>query len=194
VKKETDTAAAEVAAGSEAVSDVKGNADAETVGLAEGQQPGKEEQEQSSHDLEDSVDDEAAHEEEENHEDTAPLAHSDGTAESEIESTQSQNLIAEEHPNEGNGDVSEQPALPGEKEAENSVAETEAEAASEHEPSEHGPEATPNAALPETRLDEVKARHATVGDELENMVTMLQEHSFPASTHLDVAGEIPDEE
>jgi len=48
---------------------------------------------------------------------------------------------------------------------------------------------------PETRSDEVKSRHPAEGHELEDMVNMLQgDSSFPPSTHLEVAGEIPDED
>ncbi len=184
--KKAAAAVAGVAPGAEVVGEVGTNADAETASLAEQQQSGEEDQ--PSHDAEDTLDDGAAREEQ-NHEDAAPPANGDGTAESDIELTRSQNLTAEEHPEAGDGVLSEQSALPGEKEAENSVSETEAEASSEHEP-----EAAPNATEPEARLDEVKPRHAAVGNELEEMVTMLQGPSFPASTHLDVAGEIPDEE
>lgn len=159
--------------------------DSETPSLAEQQQS---EEDQPSHDVDDSLDDSAASEEP-NHEDAAPPPDGDKAAESEMESAQLQKPTAEEHPGAGDGILPEQSALPGEKEAENSVSETEAEAASEREP-----EAVPNAAEPEARLDEVKPRHATVGNELEAIVTMLQGPSFPASTHLDVAGEIPDEE
>lgn len=182
VKKAAVAAVAGVASGPEVVGDAEANTGAETAGLAEQQQSGEEDQPS----VEDSIDDCAALEEQ-THEDATPPADGDGTA--EIELAQSQNLTAEEHPEARNGVLPEQSALPGEKEAENSVSETEAEAASEHES-----EAAPNAAEPEARLDEVKPRHATVGSELEDIVTMLQGPSFPASTHLDVAGEIPDEE
>jgi hypothetical protein len=185
VKKVAVATAAGVDAAAEVV-DVEANADAETAGSAEQQQSGEEDQ--PSHDVEDSLDDGAASEEP-NHEDAVAPVDGYGTAESEMESAQSQNLTAEEHTGAGDGVLSEQSALPGEKEAENSVSETEAEAASEHEP-----EAIPNAAEPKSRLDEVKPRHVAGDNELEDMVTMLQGPSFPASTHLDVAGEIPDEE
>ena len=189
----TSTAApTEAGAGVAAVSaevEVVSVGDSETPSLAEQQQSGEEDQ--PSHDVDDSLDDSAAASEIPNHdhEDAALLPDGDNAAESEIESAQLQNLTAEEHTGSGNGILPEQSALPGEKEAENSVSETEAEAASEREP-----EAVPNAAEPEARLDEVKPRHATVVNELEAIVTMLQGPSFPASTHLDVAGEIPDEE
>ena len=187
-------AAAEVVAGVAAVSaevEVVSVGDSETPGLAEQQQSGEEDQ--PSHDVEDSLDDSAASEvPNHDHEDAASPPDGDkAAAESEIiiESAQLQNLTAEEHIGTGNGILPEQSALPGEKEAENSVSETEAEAASEREP-----EVVPNAAEPKARLDEVKPRHATVNNELEAIVTMLQGPSFSASTHLDVAGEIPDEE
>lgn len=188
MKKAAAAAVAGVAAGAEVVGDVVADADAETASSAEQQQSGEEDK--PSHNVEDSPDNGAAPEEQ-IHEDAAPPAEGDNTAELEIESAQSQNLTAKGLPEAGDGVSSEQSALPGEKEAENSVSETEAEAASEHES-----EAAPNAAEPAARLDEAKPRHATVGNgnELEDMVTMLQGPSLPASTHLDVAGEIPDEE
>lgn len=184
-KKAASAAVAGVAAGAEVV-DVDANNDAESPGSAEQQPSGEEDQ--PSHDVEDSLDDGAASEEQ-NHEDAVPPVGGYGTAESEMESSQSQDLTAEEHPGAGDGVLPEQFALLGEKEAENSVSEAEAEASSEHES-----EAVPNAAEPEARLDEVKPRNAAVGNDLEDIVTMLQGPSFPASTHLYVAGEIPDEE
>ena len=161
--------------------------------MAEQQQQSGEE-DQPSHDTSFDDDVAATSEEAANHEDddddAVPPAVDDGdeTAELELESAQ---LPAEEH--RGNDVLPEQQQsvlAAGEKEAENSVSETEAEAASEHS-SEVGPNA---AAEPEAGLDEVKPRHATVGGDLEAMVTMLQGPSFPSATHLDVAGEIPDEE
>jgi hypothetical protein len=186
VKKAAAAEVAEVAASTEVEVEVVSVGDSETPSLAEQQQSGEEDQ--PSHDADDSLDDNAASEVP-NHEDAALPPDGDKAAETEMESAQLQNLTAEEHPGAGNDILPEQSALPGEKEAENSVSETEAEAASEREP-----EAVPNTAEPEARLDEVKPRHATVGSELEAMVTMLQGPSFPVSTHLDVAGEIPDEE
>lgn len=185
MKKAAAAAVAVAVASAEVVGDVEANADAETAGLAEQHQSGEEYQ--PSQDAEEDSLDDAVAREEQNHEDTAPPADGERTAESEVELAQSQDLAAEEHPEAGDGVLPEQSALPGEKEAEHPVSETEAEASSEHEP-----EAVPNVAGPETRSDEVKLQH--VGDELEDMVTMLQGPSFPASTHLDVAGEIPDEE
>ena len=187
MKKAAAAAIAGATVGAEEAVDVGANADAETAGSAEQQQQSGEE-DQSSHDVEDSLDD-AGESEKSNHEDAVPPVDGYGAAESEMESGQSQNLTAEEYPGAGNGVLSEESVLPGEKEAENSVSETEAEAASEHEP-----EAVYNAAEREARLDEVEPRHAAVGNELEDMVTMLQGNFFPASTHLVIAGEIPDEE
>ena len=110
-------------------------------------------------------------------------------AESDADLTRSQDLTAEDHPDAGEDILSEQHAPPGEGDAEHSVSETEAEVVSEHEP-----EVASSPAEPEARLDEVKPRHA-VGDDLEDVVTMLQGgQSFPSSTHMDVAGEIPDED
>jgi hypothetical protein len=136
VKKAAAAEVTEVAASAEV--EVVSVGDSETPSFVEQQQSGEEDQ--ASHDVDDSLDDSSASEVP-NHEDAAPPPDGDKAAESEMESAQLQNLTAEEeHPGAGNGIFPEQSALPGEKEAENSVSETEAEAASEREP-----EAVPNA-------------------------------------------------
>ena len=156
--------------------------------------PGGVDEEQPSQGLGDDRDESAEHEEqaceERDHEDT-PAEGDDPTAESDADAdlTRSQDLTAEDDPDAGEDVLSEQHAPPGEEDAEHSVSETEAEAVSEHEP-----EAASSATEPEARLDEVKLRHP-VGDDLEDVVKMLQGGlSVPSSTHLDVAGEIPDED
>ena len=134
--------------------------------------------------------------EERDHEDTLPLE-GDATSEPDADpmwQSQSQTAeAAEDHPDAGE-DVSldHHPAPPGEVDAEHSIFETEAEAVSEPEPEAASGATEPGAA----RLDDVKARyHATVGNGLEDMVNMLQGGpTFPPSTHLVVAGEIPDED
>ena len=125
----------------------------------------------------------AAHEEPEpahevpDHEEAPPQG--DAAAEPDADPSQSQNQAAGDHAEAGQDGPSEQASLPGEKEAEHHVSETEAEATPEHE----------------ARLDEVKRRHPTDSNELESIMNMLEGHPpFPSSTHLDVAGEIPDEE
>jgi hypothetical protein len=150
---------------------------------------------QEAQEAEDDHDESATHEEQayedQDHGDTPPEG-DDATAESDADPTRSQDLAAEDHPDTGEDVLSEQDATPGEGDAEPSVSETEAEAASEHEP-----EAASGATTePEARLDEVKLRHPPVGDELEDVVKMLQGGpSFPSSsTHVVVAGEIPDED
>jgi hypothetical protein len=123
-----------------------------------------------------------------------PPPQDDGTAEPGTDTLQSHSQTAEDLAGAEESDQSEQVARPGEKEAEISVPETEAEASPEYE-AETAPKSTePEAA----RLDEDKPQHSTtVSNELESMVNMLQggPPSLPSSsTHLDVAGEIPDEE
>jgi hypothetical protein len=121
--------------------------------------------------------------------DDAPPA-DDATAEPDTDTLQPHSQTAEDLAGAEEDDQSEQVALPGEKEAEISVPETEAEAAPEHE-AEAAPKSTePEAAM----LDEVKPGHSTVSNELESIVNMLQPPFPSSSTHLDVAGEIPDEE
>jgi len=151
--------------------------------------PGGVDEEQPSREVEDDRDESAEHEEqayeERDHEDTPPEG-DDATAELDADLTRSQDLTAEDDPDAGEDVLSEQHAPPGEEDAEHSVSETEAEGVSEHEP-----EAASSATEPEARLDEVKPRH----DDLEDVVKMLQGGlSVPSSTHLDVAGEIPDED
>lgn len=101
----------------------------------------------------------------------------------------SQNLTEEDHSDTGEAVPSGQLAPPGEEEVDHTVSEPEAEVALEHEP-----DSASSGIEPEARLDEVKMRHPAAGNELEDIVNLLQgESSFPASTHLEVAGEIPDE-
>jgi hypothetical protein len=113
-------------------------------------------------------------------------AEGDATGEPDVDMLRSQSPTAEDAAN-----AVAPAALPGEKEAEPSFSETEAEAA----PPEHEAETPPKATVPEARMDDVKPPHTAVSNELESMVNMLQGGPpFPSSTHLDVAGEIPDEE
>jgi hypothetical protein len=114
----------------------------------------------------------------------APIAESDG------DPVQSQNLTEKDHSDTGEAVRSGQLSPPGEEEGDHTVSEPEAEAALEHEP-----DSAPSGMEPEARLDEVKSRHPAVGNELEDIVNILQGgSSFPSSTHLEVAGEIPDED
>ena len=119
----------------------------------------------------------------------APTAESDADADPVL----SQNLTEEDHRDTGEAVSSGQLAPPGEEEADHTVSsEPEAEAALEHEPE---PDSASCGMEPEARFDEVKSRHPAVGNELEDMVNLLQgDSSFPSSTHLEVAGEIPDED
>jgi hypothetical protein len=111
------------------------------------------------------------------------------TAESDADPVQSQNLTEEDHSDTGEAVPSGQLAPPGEEEADHTVSEPEAEVALEHEP-----DSASSGMEPEARLDEVKMRHPAVGNELEDILNLLQGNSsFPSSTHLEVAGEIPDE-
>ena len=142
------------------------------------------EEEQSPQEVDESVGHEGQTYDEVDHEDAPPPEADDTTAKSDADPAQSQNITAEDHSDTGDDIVSEPPAPPGEGDAEHSVSETEAEAVSEHKP-----DAASRATELEARLDEVKPRHAVVGDELEGVVK-----SFPSSVHLDVAGEIPDED
>jgi len=192
------------AAVAEAEVDTAGD-DAEADGATEGADstglphPGGVDEEQPSQEVpsqevEDEREESAEHEEEtyeERDHGDAPPEGDDAVAETDADSTQSQNLTAEDHLDAGEGVISEQCAPPGEGDAEHSVSETEAEAAPEHEPDEAASRATE----PEARLDEVKPRQPAVDDELEDMVNMLQGGaSFPSSTNLVLAGEIPDED
>jgi hypothetical protein len=143
------------------------------------------------------VDEELSQEVEDDHEESARhegRGHGDAPPEggdAAADPTGSQSQAAEEDLDAGEDVLSGQHAPPGEGDAENSISETDAEAASEH-----APEASSRATEPEARLDEVKLRHpAVVGNDLEDVVKMLQGGPpFPASTHLVVAGEIPDED
>ena len=115
------------------------------------------------------------------------------SAESESDPVQLQNVAEEDHSATGEAVLSGQLAPPGEEDVDHTVSEPEAEAALEHEPGSSA--SSGMEAEPEARLDEIKSRHPVVGDELEDMVNILQgDSSFPSSTHLEVAGEIPDED
>lgn len=145
--------------------------------VVEAEQPGQE--------SEDSHDESAGHVgqayEGHDHEDAPREA---STVEPDADPVQPQNPTEEEHQ-----DVGE--AVPsGEGDADHTVSEPEAEAELEHEP-----DAASSGSEPEARLDEVKPRHPVIGTELEDVVSMLQGSlSFPSSTHIEVAGEIPDED
>lgn len=152
------------------------------------------ETEQPPQDLEDSHDESAEHvghvgqAYDEHDTQDAPLEAP--TAESDADPVQSQNLTEEDHRDTGEAGLSGQLAPPGEEEVDHTVSEPEAEAALEHEP-----DSASSGMEPEARLDEVKSRHLAVGNELEDIVNILQgDSSFPPSTHLEVAGEIPDED
>jgi hypothetical protein len=154
--------------------------------------------EQPPQDLEDSHDESSGHvgqvgevEQAYDEHDTqdAPL---DAESKSDPDPVQSQNLTEEDHSDTGEAVISGQLAPPGEEDVDHTVSEPEAEAASalEHEPDSASSGMEPD----EARLDEVKSRHPVLGDELEDMVNILEgDSSFPSSTHLEVAGEIPDE-
>jgi hypothetical protein len=181
---EADTAAEDAEVnGSIQVSDPVGQ---EHPGSVEEEQPSQEQEQEVEDDHDGNAGhEEQAYEEERGHEDSPPEA--DAMAEADADPTPSQSLTAEDKPDVGEDVLSEQPAPPGEGDAEHSVSETEAKAASDHQPEAKS--------MPEGRLDEVKSRHAAVGDGLEDVVNMLQGgHSFPPSTYLVVAGEIPDED
>lgn len=155
--------------------------------------PGGIEEKEPSQEADDNRDESAAHEEQtyEEREHGVPPEGDDATAESDADPTRSQDLTAEDHPDTGEDVLSEQQATPGEGDAEHSVSETEAEAAPEHEPDSASSATTE----PEAGLDEVKLRHPPIGDDLEDMVKILQGGpTFSSSTHLVVAGEIPDED
>jgi hypothetical protein len=171
------------------VGDAKANGGVEAADFA-----GVVETEQPPQDLEGSQDENAAHVGhvgqacDEHDTQNAPLEAP--TSESDADPVQSQNLTEEDHRDTGEADLSGQLAPPGEEDADHTVSEPEAEAALDHES-----ESVLSGVEPETRPDEVKSRHPAVGNELEDMVDMLQgESSFPSSTHLEVAGEIPDED
>jgi hypothetical protein len=155
--------------------------------------PGGIEGEQPSQDAEDDRDESVAHEEHtyEERDHGVPPEGDDATAESDADPTRSQDLTAGDHV--GEDVLSEQQATLGEGDAEHSVSETEAEAASEHKPDSASGATTE----PEAGLDEVKSRHPpiAIGDDLADMVKILQGGPiFSSSTHLVVAGEIPDED
>ncbi len=147
------------------------------------------EAEQPLQELEGSHEESAGHDgqtyEEHDNEDAPPEA---STAESDADPKPA--LTEEDHPDAGEAALSEQLAPLGEEDADHSVSEPEAEVALEHEP-----DSASSGTEPEARLDEVKLRHPAVGGELEDVVSMVQGgSSFPSSTHLEVAGEIPDED
>jgi hypothetical protein len=155
--------------------------------------PGGIDEEQPSQEAEDDHNESAAHEEQTYEErDHGVLSEGDdATAESDVDPTRSQDLTAEDHPDAGDDVLSEQQATLGEGDAGPSVSDTEAEAASEHEPDSASGVTTE----PEARSDEIKSRHPPIGDDLEDVAKILQGGpSFPSSTHLAVAGEIPDED
>lgn len=129
--------------------------------------------------------------EEHDHED-APREASTSTAESDPDPdpVQPESLIEEDDPDAGEAVLPEELAPLGEGDVDHTVSESEAEAALEHEP-----DAASSGTEPEARVDEVKPRYPAFGNELEDVVSMLQGgSSFPSSTHLEVAGEIPDED
>jgi len=145
------------------------------------------EEEQPRLELEDSYDESVGHgqqvSEEHDHQGTPPEA---PTKESDAGLVQSQSLT-EDHPV-----PSGQVTPPGEEDADQAVSEPEDEASLEHEPA---PDSASSGMEPEARLDEVKPRHPANGNDLEDVVNTLQgDLSFPSSTHLEVAGEIPDED
>jgi hypothetical protein len=120
--------------------------------------------------------------EEHDHEDDAPPEAS-MAEESDTDPVQ-------DHPDAGEAVLPEQPAPLGEGDGDHTVSETEAEASLEHER-----DGASSGTEPEARSDEVKAWHPIIGNELEDVVSLLQGgSSFPSSTHLEVAGEIPDED
>lgn len=123
----------------------------------------------------------------------APTAVSESESDADADPVLSQNLTEDDHRDTGEAVSSGQLAPAGEEEADHTVSsEPEAEAALEHEPE---PDSASFGNEPEARVDEVKSRHPAVGNELEDMVNLLQgDSSFPSSTHLEVAGEIPDED
>jgi hypothetical protein len=153
------------------------------------------EPEQPPPELEDSHDERAGHVgqacEEHEHEDV-PREASTAESDPDPDPVQPESLIEEDHPDADAGEavLPEQLAPLGEGDVDHTVSESEAEAALEHEP-----DAASSGTEPEARLDEVKLRHPAFGNELEDVVSMLQGgSSFPSSTHLEVAGEIPDED
>jgi hypothetical protein len=170
--------------------------DAETNGGIEAADfTGAVEIEQPPQDLEDSHDESAEHVGQAYDEHDAqdePLEAPTAESESDADPVLSQNLTEEDHRDTGEA-VSSGQLAPGEEEADHTVSsEPEAEAALEHEPE---PDSASCGMEPQARLDEVKSRHSAAGNELEDMVNLLQgDSSFPSSTHLEVAGEIPDEE
>jgi hypothetical protein len=160
---------------------------------------GVEEVEQPAQDLEDSHDESAGHVGQVGQVDQACDEHDAQDApldapraEADADPVQLQNLTEEDHSDTGEAVLSGQLAPPGEEDVDHTVSEPEAEAASTLE---HEPDSASSGMEPEARMDEVKSRHPAVGDELEDMVNILEgDSSFPSSTHLEVAGEIPDED
>ena len=151
--------------------------------VVEAEQPGQE--------SEDSHDESAGYVgqayEEHDHEDASREA---STVESDADPVEPQNPTEEEDLDAGEAVPSEQLVPLGEGDGDHTVSEPEAEAVLEHEP-----DAASSGTEPEARLDEVKPRHPVIGTELEDVVSTLQGGlSFPSSTHIEVAGEIPDED
>jgi hypothetical protein len=158
-------------------------------GSAEQEHSGAGEEDQALQEVESSHDESVAHDEQayelQSPEETP--AEGDATGEPDADTLQSQSPTAEDP-----AKTVAPAALPGEKEAEHSFSET---GGAEAAPPEHEAEIPPKATEPEARMDDVKPQHTAVSNELESMVNMLQGGPpFPPSTHLDVAGEIPDEE
>jgi hypothetical protein len=167
------------------------------AGSVEQEYSGAGEEGQTLQEVEGSHDESAAHDEQayeqRSHEERP--AEGDATGEPDADTLHSQSPTAEDPAKVGEDVLAAtQAALPGgEKEAEHSFSGTGAEA--EAALPEHEAETPPKATEPEARMDDVKPQHPAVSNELESMVNMLQVGPpFPSSTHLDVAGEIPDEE
>ena len=168
--------------------------DADVTGVVDPEQPPQ--------DLEDSHDESAGHvgqvgqvgqaHDDHDAQDVPPLEAHRAESDADADPMQSQNSTEEDHSDTGEAVLSGQLAPPGEEDVDHTVSEPEAEAASA---SEHEPDSASTGMEPEGRLDEIKSRHLVVGDELEDMVNILEgDSSFPSSTHLEVAGEIPDED
>ena len=156
---------------------------ADFTGVVDAEQPVQE--------LEDDRDESAGHVgqayEEHSHEGASREA---STAESDADPVLPQGVTEEDDSDAGEAVPAEQLAPLGEGDADHTVSEPEAEVALEHEP-----DVASSGTEPEATLDEVKPRHPVIGTDLEDVVSMLQGgSSFPSSTHLEVAGEIPDED
>jgi hypothetical protein len=185
VRPKKPVAVAATGAGVQVAEDNDGIEAADFTGVVEAEQPPPE--------LEDSHDERAGHVgqacEEHDHED-APRETSTTESDRDPVPVQPESLIEEDDPDAGEAVLPEQLAPLGEGDVDHTVSESEAEAALEHEP-----DAASSGTEPEARLDEVKLRCPAFGNELEDVVSMLQGgSSFPSSTHLEVAGEIPDED